>query len=178
MASKKDEEKLTPKEAAFAAEFIIDLNVTQSAIRAGYSKKTARVIGQNLMRKPRVQKAIEAAQAARAKRTEITQDRVLREYGRLGFSDMRHLMSWDEEGVKLKDSGELSDDVAPSVAEVVQTITKEGGSLRIKLHDKKGALDSICRLQGWNKDKLEHSGPDGGPIPLTLIELRAVEPKK
>ena len=73
--AKKDE--LTPKQAAFVREYLIDLNATQAAIRAGYSAKTAESTGKENLQKPLIRSAIEAGQAGRAKRTEITADYVL-----------------------------------------------------------------------------------------------------
>ena len=69
--------KLTAKQDRFVAEYLIDLNATQAAIRAGYSEKTAYSIGQENLKKPDIASAISAAQAKRAERTEITQDYVL-----------------------------------------------------------------------------------------------------
>lgn len=69
--------KLTPKQARFVEEYLVDLNATQAAIRAGYSKNTAREIGCENLTKPNLQKAIQEKQKARSKRTEITQDYVI-----------------------------------------------------------------------------------------------------
>lgn len=68
---------LTPKQEAFVAEYLIDLNATQAAIRAGYSEKTAKSQGQRLLTNVDVAAAITEAQGKRAERTEITQDYVL-----------------------------------------------------------------------------------------------------
>src|SRR5271166_5586839 len=66
--------KLTPKQARFVQEYLIDLNAAQAAIRAGYSAKTARVIGHENLTKPDIAAAIEKAKAKRAERTELTSD--------------------------------------------------------------------------------------------------------
>lgn len=68
---------LTPKQAAFVQEYLIDLNATQAAIRAGYSEKTAHVIAMQLLKKTLVLEAISAAKAKAQERTEITVDYVL-----------------------------------------------------------------------------------------------------
>ena len=68
---------MTPKQAAFVDEYLIDLNSTQAAIRAGYSAKTAEWIGPQLLGKSHVSAAIAKRMEDRSKRTEITQDRVL-----------------------------------------------------------------------------------------------------
>lgn len=69
--------QLTPKQAAFVAEYLLDLNATQAAIRAGYSERTAYRTGADNLRKPQIARAIEAAQADRAERLELTADDVL-----------------------------------------------------------------------------------------------------
>ena len=70
---------LTPRQRRFVDEYLVDLNGTQAAIRAGYSQKTARQIGQKLLTKVDIQQAISAAQAARQERTELTADEVIRD---------------------------------------------------------------------------------------------------
>ncbi len=70
-------EKLTAKQERFVAEYLIDLNATQAAIRAGYSENTAQMIGSENLSKPIIATAVAAAQAKRSERTEITQDYVL-----------------------------------------------------------------------------------------------------
>jgi len=68
---------MTPKQARFADEYLIDLNATQAAIRAGYSEKTAEQQGNRLLGNAKVAAYIAASQAKRSERTEITQDYVL-----------------------------------------------------------------------------------------------------
>ena len=68
---------LTPKQAAFVAEYLVDLNATQAAIRAGYSPKTAGAIGGENLQKPEIAEAITAAQEERERRVEVTQDIVV-----------------------------------------------------------------------------------------------------
>lgn len=68
---------LTDKQAAFVREYLVDLNATQAAIRAGYSKKTARKIGSENLSKPDIATAIRKALEARSERTEVTQDWVI-----------------------------------------------------------------------------------------------------
>lgn len=68
---------LTPKQQRFVQEYLIDLNATQAAIRAGYSVKSADKIGSQLLGKAGVSQAIEAAQTRRKERTELTQDWVV-----------------------------------------------------------------------------------------------------
>lgn len=169
--------KLTQKQKAFVAEYLIDLNATQAAIRAGYSKKTAGQIGDENLKKPVIAKAIQEAMKARSTRTEITQDMVLNELAKIAFSDIRKVVKWgntelrmvDSEessdlvpyhGLAMIDSSEIDDNTAASISEVSEG--RDG--LKVKLHDKKGALVDIGRHLGMFKDRVEHSGPNGGPI--------------
>jgi len=180
---------LTAKQRRFVEEYLVDLNATQAAIRAGYSKKTAQVQASRLLSNVMVLAAIQAAQERRSKRTEITQDMVLRELAKIGFSDIRKIVRWGNttmvatfndageevmetcHGLALIGADEIDDSTAAAIAEISEG--REG--LKIKLHDKKGALVDIGRHLGMFKDKVEHSGPNGGPIPLmpTTIELVA-----
>ncbi len=103
---------LTPKQKRFVAEYLVDLNATAAAIRAGYSKKTAEVIGYENLRKPQIEAAINQAIREREKRTEITQDMVLRETAKLAFFDIRKM--FDKNGKPL-DISELDDDTAAAL---------------------------------------------------------------
>ena len=144
---------MTPKQAMFVQEYLIDLNATRAAIAAGYSKKTAKQIGQENLTKPDVKKAIDEAISERGKRTEITQDRILRELARIAFADPRKIFDWGPGGVTLKDSASLSNDDAAAVAEVSQTITDSGGSTKGKMYDKQRALELLGRHLGMFVDK-------------------------
>ena len=72
--------KLTPKQERFVQEYLIDLNATQAAIRAGYSAKTAEQQGYQLLQKPSVQAAIAARQKEREQRTAVNQQITVEEY--------------------------------------------------------------------------------------------------
>ena len=81
---------MNARQRRFVEEYLIDLNATQAAIRAGYSTKTAYAIGQQNLKKLEIETAIAAAMEERSKRTEITQDAVLKELAILLRSDVRH----------------------------------------------------------------------------------------
>lgn len=164
---------LTAKQQRFVDEYLVDLNATQAAIRCGYSEKTAYSQGQRLLKGVEIARAVQEAMDARSQRTEITADMVLRELAKIGFADIRRAVTWranvtgmvhEDDGserlavtneVQLIDSDKLDDDTAGAVAEVSQTAQ---GGLKIKLHDKKAALDSIGRHLGMFKDRTELSG--------------------
>jgi phage terminase small subunit len=138
--------KLTDKEIKFSQEYVIDLDATKAAKRAGYSEKTSGQIGWRLLQKTHVAAEIQKAMDSRSKRTEITADRVLQELARIGFVDPRKIMKVDENGNFVITASDLLDfDDAACISEIQQTVTEHGGSIKIKLHDKLGALDKIGR---------------------------------
>lgn len=83
--------KLTPKQQRFVDEYLIDLNATQAAIRAGYSPKTANEMGAENLAKPSIKQAIEQAKAERSERTKITQDDVLKMWHDLATVDYNEI---------------------------------------------------------------------------------------
>ena len=151
--AKKKERGLTPKQRRFVEEYLIDLNATAAARRAGYSEKTADRIGPELLGKTCVSNAIEAAQKKRSARTEVTQDRVILELARIAFLDPRKVFKWGPDGVTLLPSDGLTEDEAAAVCEVSQTFSDTGGSIKGKVHDKIKALDLLCKHLGITVDK-------------------------
>ena len=149
-------EKLRPQQQDFVNEYLVDLNAKQAARRAGYSERTAEQQGYQLLQKPLVQAAIEVALLARSKRTQITADEVLKEWGLLAFADMRDYMEWDAGGVTLKASSELTEDQTRAISEIVEYKTEKTSTVRVKLHDKRGALDSVAKHLGMMVDRSQH----------------------
>ena len=86
--------KLTAKQAVFVVEYLIGLNATAAATRAGYASKSARKVGSNLLALPHVHAAIEEALAERRERVEVTQDQVVAELARIAFGNSREVMEW------------------------------------------------------------------------------------
>lgn len=147
--------KLTPKQARFVVEYLVDENAMQAAIRAGYSEKSAGEIGCENLKKPNISSAIRDHLDAQQARTLITADRVLREYGRIGFFDARRL--FDADG-SLKRIVDMDDDTQAAIAgiDVVTVGNAESGLgeiTKIKLADRKGALDSMARHFGLFNDR-------------------------
>ena len=85
--------KFTVKQRTFIEEYLVDLNATQAAIRAGYSRKTAKEIGCENLSKPNIQEAIRVAMDERSQRTGVTVDRVLAAIAKIGFSDIREIFT-------------------------------------------------------------------------------------
>jgi len=166
------EGKLNERQALFALEYIVDLNATQAAIRAGYSEDTAGSQGHDLLKKPEIQAAIQKAMDVRAERVGITADRVMVELGRMGFADVRQIFTASGQ---LRDIATLPDEVAAAVQQV-EVVTKlstdvdEEGNReveyvhKIKLADKKGSLELLGKHLKLFGDRIEVTGKDGGPI--------------
>lgn len=159
---------MTAKQAAFVREYLVDLNATQAAIRAGYASSHAKQYASELMAKPHVQAAVEAGLSDRAERVEVTADQVLRELVNVAFSDPRDVMTWGPSGVVLVDSGTLTRDQAALVSEVRETVTQHGGTIAAKTHDRLAALRLIAQHLGMLKDVHEHTGKDGEPLEVTI----------
>ena len=100
--------ELTPKQKRFVEEYLVDLNATQAAIRAGYSAKAAGAIGHETLTKPEIRDAIVLAQAARADRTKITADYVLTTIKTTieRCSQAEQVMVWDPDAKAMVASGE------------------------------------------------------------------------
>lgn len=148
--------ELTAKQQRFVEEYMKDLNATQAAIRAGYSKRSAAVQGVQLLRKSQVSAYVDQLRAAQTERTGSDADRIKAALRAIAFSDQRKYQKWGPTGVNILESDGLSDDEAAAVAEVAQTITGAGaGSFRIKQHDKIRALELLAKMEGMLKDRVE-----------------------
>jgi phage terminase small subunit len=152
-----DENKLTDKQEEFCQQYLIDLNGTQAAIRAGYSADTAYSIASENMIKPKIQARLAELMEARRKRCQVSQDEVVLELKRIAFSDMRKIAKWDGDSVTLEASTSLSDDDGACVESVARTTTKDGGSISCKLHSKTKALELLARHLGMLHDKVDHT---------------------
>lgn len=149
---------LTPKQKLFVDEYLIDLNATQAAIRAGYSPNNADKIGSELLGKTRVSDAISKAMAERSRRTGINQDRILMELAKIALVNPANVVDFDE--ATILDSALPEDLAAVASVKVKRFPTKEGEGIEreIKFYDKTKALDLAGRHLGMFKDKLEVSG--------------------
>lgn len=165
---------MTAKQQRFAEEYLIDLNATQAARRAGYSAKTAADIGRQLLRKTPVASRIQEAIDARAARTEITQDRIIKELARLAFLDIRK--AFNRNGT-MKPLHEMDDDTAAALAGLDAIELREDGApigtvKKLKLSDKKGALELLMRHMGMLNDKVRVQGEPENPLTLLIRQIQ------
>lgn len=142
---------------------------SRAAYMAAFSKckkdVAADASATKLLSRPEVRARIDELISAAAEKAGVTIERVINELARIGFADIRQIVDWGPGGVTVKDSGTISVDAAAAVAEVGKTA---GGHLRIKLHDKVGALEKLGKHLGMFREKVEVAGANGGPIKVDL----------
>jgi phage terminase small subunit len=141
---------LSDKQKRFVEEYMVDLNATQSAIRAGYSLKTAHSIGAENLTKPEIQEAIQQRQKEISEATNISAKRILEEYAKIAFSDVRELFTPDN---NLYDIRQLDDSTAGAVASIeIDALLVQGMQVgetkKVKMYDKLKALDALGRHIG------------------------------
>lgn len=149
---------MTKKQKRFIEEYLIDLNATQAAIRAGYSPDSAADIGSENLRKPDIRARIDKAMAERSKRTGVSADRVVLELAKIAFINAIDVVDPKTATVK--------PDAAPEDTAVIQSVkvkksyseTGEMTEREIKMADKLKALELLGKHLGMFKDKMEISG--------------------
>lgn len=151
---------MTAKQRRFVEEYLIDLNATQAAIRAGYKVESAQQIGSENLSKLVIRKAIERAMAEQSKRTGVTADRVIRELARIAFVNPNDVIDTRTGGIR-RDA--TPDDLAAVQAVKVKEMELDTGSSverEVRLNDKLRALELLGKHLGMFKDKLD-VGVDG-----------------
>lgn len=147
--------KLTAKQQRFVEEYLIDLNATQAAIRAGYSPKTANEQGARLLANASVQEAIAKAMAERSRRTGISQDRVIQELARIAFVNPKNIIDFEDASVQ---PDVTEDDLACIQSVKVKTTDGPKGTSmerEVKLNDKMKALEQLGKHLGMFTEKVE-----------------------
>ena len=151
--------KLTDKQKKFIDEYLVDLNATQAAMRAGYKEKAAYRTGAENLRKPQIQEEIQKRMQERQQRTEVTQDMVVKELAAIAFARATDYVEIRSNGVcstvVIKPTTNLSDQQIRAIAGI-----KEGANgIEIKLNDKEKALELLGRHLGMWNDKLDIKTP-------------------
>ena len=177
----------TPKQQRFVEEYLVDLNATQAAIRAGYSRKTAGATGHENLRKPEIAAAVSAAQAARANKVGIDAEWVLRRLAIEADADiadiydgqgnLRHPTKWPDvwrRGLVLgvetfqAATGEADESGKPIYATV----------RKVKLADRIRQIELIgkhVRVSAF-REQVGLSDPQGGPVQIMhAVELSAIQ---
>lgn len=145
--------KLTEKQKRFADEYLIDLNATQAAIRAGYSSKWAGTNADKLLKNTKIRAYIDKRMAEHSRRTGVTQERIIRELARIGFLDPTGLVNMDT--AELLDDAAADDRAAISSVKVKTVPTQDGPIVEreIRFADKIRALELLGKRFGMWIDK-------------------------
>lgn len=156
---------MTKKQQRFVDEYLIDLNATQAAIRAGYSPDTAQQMGSENLSKPVIRNAIDKAIAERSRRTGINQDRVINEIAKVAFLNPADVIDLNEAAVR----GDADrEDTACIAAVKVKTIPTDEGVIserEVKTYDKLKALELLGKHLGMFTDRVKMEG--AVPIVIT-----------
>lgn len=155
--------KLSAKQERFCEEYLIDLNATQAAIRAGYSVNSAGSIGSENLEKPEIRARIDAALAERSKRTGINADRVLRELGRIAFVNAVDVINMQDATVKCDAERDDTAAIASVKVKVIPGEDGDGVEREIRLADKLKALELCGKHLGMFKDTQDTN------VPVTVV---------
>jgi len=200
---KVDAQALTPQEAEFTRQYLVDLNATHAAIRAGYSAKSARSQGCRLLTRRNIEAAIAKLQEERNARTRVTADRVVLQLARIAFAEMRQFVRWRpaERAVNIvpcDDGGTrevpFDDALVPDPIEVTvvpsdqvaaddHPAVLEISSKHVKLEPRLPALRLLAEHTGVISAGRRGSGGDGDPdgddkISLTLVQKIYLDAKR
>jgi phage terminase small subunit len=172
---------LDAREKRFVEEYLVHLDTKMAAIAAGYSASVAASKAyqwvSNGKVKPRVYAAVQEAMANRSQRTGVTAERVIEELAKIGFANMQDYMRANADGDPYLDFSNLTRDQAAALAEVTVEDFKDGRGedardvrrVKFKLHDKRAALVDLGKHLGLFKERVEHTGKDGGPIEVEEV---------
>jgi phage terminase small subunit len=160
---------LTPLQRRFAVEYLVDMNATAAAIRAGYRPLGAAFKGHRLLHSPKIRALIEAEAQ---KTIAIPQPRIIAELARIAFANMLDYICVQPDGTAYVDLSKLTREQAAAIGSVeVEEYTEGRGvnaravkRVKLKLASKLDALEKLARLFGMFTDKVEHTGKDGAPL--------------
>lgn len=139
----------------FVREYLKDFNASRAAIAVGYSKKSSCMQGSRLLKNDKIISMLKVEAEKALRRNDIEVDKVLADLKILGYSSMADYAEWGAGSVTLKNSDAIPRELLAAVSEVSQQETKYGSNIRIKLHDKKGSLDTLAKIAGLLKDNLK-----------------------
>lgn len=159
---------ISQKKLAFARAYVVLLDGTESAKRAGYAKGSAHVTASRLLREPRVKAIIAQEQLMLAKDHHLEASKILKELSLIAFARITDAVAWNKSGVVITNSEALASDQVAAIAEVRSM--KDG--VTIKMHDKLAALDKLGRHLGLFESK------DDKPAGVTIVINRLFDEPK
>lgn len=150
--------KLTDKQELFCREYVIDLNATQAAIRAGYSENSAKEIGSQNLTKLNIQEYIANHKRKTFEKLDISHERIAKEYAKIAFSDMKDCVDTDG---NIKKINTIKNSAAISSVTTDEYTTVAGTShvkTKMTLHSKRDGLDGLSKHTGFfEKDNKQKS---------------------
>lgn len=153
---------MTKKQERFIEEYLIDLNATQAAIRAGYSPATANEQAARLLANVSIKAQIDKAIAERSKRTGVNADRVVMELARIGFAKITDAV--DPNTAKIRE--DASEDDLACIQSIKIKPNEFGIEREVKMYDKRAALVDLGKHLGlFNCDKDQEK-----PIQITFVK--------
>ncbi len=166
--------ELSPREYRFVEEYIVDLNGKAAAIRAGLGKtpKSATEIASRMRRKLAVAAAISKLMAERSGATE---SRIVEELGNIAFANLADFVRIEKGALVVTDTAKLSKDQQAAICEITETVNEHGRTLKVKLCDKVAALDRLAKVLTMYRERVELSGPNGGPVQIEDAKARLAE---
>jgi len=174
--------KLNPKQARFVQEYLIDLNATQAAIRAGYSKKTAEQLGHQLLQKTSVSEAVVKAQARLSDKNGDLVQKIVDELKIIAFSDIANHTRIDPDTGAICAKG--FDEMPPGASRALQSIDEnraikedaDGNKVTVydkvnfRMWDKLKAIDLLGKHLGMFKERIEHSGSVDSKLTIEIVK--------
>lgn len=162
---------MTAKQKRFCEEYLIDLNATQAAIRAGYSPETAKSVGSENLTKPDLRARIDAEIAKRSRRTGVSADRVVRELAKIAFVNAADIIDPDTATVRPDASEEDKTCIAAVKFRSSSGESSDSVEREIRLCDKLKALELLGKHLGMFSDRLTVSTPSDGCLADILKQL-------
>lgn len=139
--------KITPKQAEFCHQYLIDLNGKQAAIRAGYSEKTAEFQAARLLRNDKVTQRLTKLQAKAREKTALTKEAILSELSAILHAKITDYLHFNGYQVVFKSF----DDLTETQIKAIESIKENRyGEIELKLHGKSWTIDRICKLLGFD----------------------------
>lgn len=164
-------EQLTEKQRIFIDEYLVDFNATRSAIKAGYSKSSARAIGSENLTKPNIREEIEKRTSQASDNCYLTRERIINEIASIAFDDISNYMDFGDDGDKpfalLKDSTLID---TKNISEI--SIGKDG-QVRFKMYCRDTALYKLAEYLNIGNIDLNRQSDDYDKE-LTVAELRGL----
>ena len=152
--------KLTRKQRQFVQEYLLDYSASAAARRAGYSKRTARVIGFENLTKPAIAAEISRVVEEKKRFADITRERVLEEMRRLAFAQMTDMVTLKGGWVVVKDTESLTTEQKSAISQIRQ---KKDGEIEVKFYDKQKSLEMLAKYLGIFSDANTGQSPGVQP---------------